>query len=93
MTDIESRVHVASAYQAAACLYILQALPLARAVRPVDTDLLVSDILGHLAHIEERDPYFKAIEMLKATWAMQDGCSGVNWLQGLRDMGFDYLIV
>lgn len=139
VTDIDSRVHVASAHRSAACLYILQALPLARAVHPVDTDFLVSDILGHLAQIDERDPYFKAtswptfiagaetgcaekrtwtlkrllaiwgicswgyiftaIEMLKATWAMQDEgtvnsvAPGVNWLQGLRSMGFDYLIV
>ncbi|KJZ79993.1 hypothetical protein HIM_00707 [Hirsutella minnesotensis 3608] len=141
VTDIESRVHVASAHRSAACLYILQALPLARAVRPVDADFLVSDILGHLAQIDESDPYFKAtswptfiagaetrdpekrtwtlkrllaiwqicswgyiftaIEMLKATWAMRDRSEsagaviepGVNWLQGLKDMGFDYLIV
>ena len=144
--DMESRVHVASAHRSAACLYILQALPLARAVRPVDTDVLVDDILGHLAHLQEADVYFKAtswptfiagaetrdaekrtwamtrlfaiwnicswgyiftaIEMLKATWQMQDtasarstseqgmsGSSSVNWLQGLRDMGFDNLIV
>ncbi|KND91919.1 Acriflavine sensitivity control protein acr-2 [Tolypocladium ophioglossoides CBS 100239] len=140
VTDIESGVHVASAHRSAACLYILQALPLARAVRPVDTDFLVGDILGHLGQIGEGDPYFKAtswptfiagaetrdaekrtwslkrllaiweicswgyiftaIEMLKATWAMQDRAAigraavpGVNWLQGLKDMGFDYLIV
>ena len=164
--DIESRVHVASAHRSAACLYILQALPPIRAVRVVDTDLLVSDILSHLAQIEETDPYFKAsswpafiagaetldaekrtwtlkrllaiweicpwgyiftaIEMLKATWQIQDSAQsaaararassrtdgkeevsagivggnrsgnaslGVNWLQDLKGMGFDYLIV
>ena len=138
VTDIESRVHLASAHRSAACLYILQALPLVRSVRPVDTDLLVDDILGHLAAISEDDPYFKAtswpmfiagaetrdaekrtwslkrmmaiwdkiqwgyiftaIEMLKATWAMQDATprgvgGGVNWLQDLKQMGFDTLII
>ncbi|PHH59274.1 hypothetical protein CDD81_3510 [Ophiocordyceps australis] len=137
VTDIESRMHVASAHRSAACLYILQALPLARAAQPVDADLLVSDILGHLAQIRRDDPYFKAtswptfiagaetrdaekrtwtlgrlfaiwetcswgyiftaIEMLKATWAMQDRHSkhdvAVNWLQELKAMGFDPLIV
>ncbi|PHH69508.1 hypothetical protein CDD82_7708 [Ophiocordyceps australis] len=137
VTDIESRIHVASAHRSAACLYILQALPLARAAQPVDADLLVSDILGHLAQISRDDPYFKAtswptflagaetrdadkrawslgrlfaiwetcswgyiftaIEMLKATWAMQDRHSkhdvAVNWLQELKAMGFDPLIV
>jgi hypothetical protein len=137
VTDIESRVHIASAHRSAACLYILQALPLVRSVRPVDTDFLVDDILAHLAAIDPEDPYFKAtswptfiagaetrdaekrtwalqrlmtiwnrvrwgyiftaIEMLKATWAMQDtgrGASGgVNWLQDLKGMGFDSLIV
>jgi hypothetical protein len=117
------------------CLYILQALPLVRAVRPVDTHFLVDDILSHLAQIRDEDPYFKAtswptfiagaetrdaekrswtltrmfaiwkicpwgyiftaIEMLKATWQMQDSGSGsgVNWLQDLKAMGFGYLIV
>lgn len=135
VSDIESRVHIASAHRSAVCLYILQALPLIRAVRPVDTHFLVGDILGHLGQIHEEDPYFKAtswptfiagaetrdaekrawamsrmfaiwricpwgyiftaIEMLKATWQMQDSGtgSGVNWLQDLKDMGFDYLIV
>ncbi len=140
VTDIESRMHVASAHRSAACLYILQALPLARAVRPVDTTLLVNDILSHLGHISENDPFFKAtswptfiagaetrnaekrtwalarllaiwricpwgyifsaIEMLKVSWEMQDTGSagsrsegGINWLQGLKSMGFDNLIV
>ncbi|KAK7429880.1 hypothetical protein QQZ08_003501 [Neonectria magnoliae] len=60
VTDLESRVHLASAHRSAACLYILQALPLVRAVRPVDTDMLVADILSNLAFIGEDDPYFKA---------------------------------
>ncbi|TWU72797.1 hypothetical protein ED733_004060 [Metarhizium rileyi] len=58
--DVESRIHVASAHRSAVCLYILQALPLVRAVRPVDTNFLVGDILSHLAHIHDQDPYFKA---------------------------------
>lgn len=137
--DIESRVHVASAHRSAACLYIIQAFPLVRTLRPVDTDFLVGDILSHLAQIGEDDPYFKAtswptfiagaetrdpekrtwslkrlltiweiipwgyiftaIEMLKATWGLQDAGGrnqddeGVNWLRDLRGMGFDYLIV
>ncbi|KAH7134346.1 fungal-specific transcription factor domain-containing protein [Dactylonectria macrodidyma] len=135
VTDLESRVHLASAHRSAACLYILQALPLVRAVRPVDTDVLVSDILSNLAFIGEDDPYFKAtswptfiagaetrdpekrtwsltrllaiweicpwgylftaIEMLKATWALQDasGETQVNWLRDLRGLGFEHLIV
>jgi hypothetical protein len=38
---------------------------------------------------------FTAIEMLKATWAMQDtrGSDNVNWLHDLRGMGFENLIV
>ncbi|KAF4126885.1 Pfam:DUF3468 [Geosmithia morbida] len=41
---------------------------------------------------------FTAIEMLKATWQMQDsargrGDNGVNWLRDLRGLGFDHLIV
>ncbi|KAF7559640.1 hypothetical protein G7046_g4524 [Stylonectria norvegica] len=137
--DLESRIHLASAHRSAACLYILQALPLIRVVRPVDTDFLVSDILSHLTGIGEDDPYFKAtswptfiagaethdpekrtwslrrllaiweicpwgylftaIEMLKATWKLQDGGgsgidgSGVNWLRDLRGLGFENLIV
>ncbi|KAI5463503.1 fungal-specific transcription factor domain-containing protein [Mariannaea sp. PMI_226] len=60
ITDIESRVHLASAHRSAACLYILQALPAVRSVRPVDTEMLVDDILSNLAFIDEKDPYFKA---------------------------------
>ncbi|KAI9158230.1 Acriflavine sensitivity control protein acr-2 [Paramyrothecium foliicola] len=60
LDEMESRVHVASAHRSAACLYILQALPLVRAVRPVDSDFLVSDILGHLALVKESDWFFKA---------------------------------
>lgn len=137
VTDIESRIHVASAHRSAACLYILQALPLVRSVRPVDADFLVSDILSHLAAVGEDDPYFKAtswptfiagaetrdpekrtwtlkrmlaifsacrwgyvftaIEMLKATWQLQDATrqsgDGVNWLRDLKGLGFDHLIV
>ncbi|EGR51341.1 uncharacterized protein TRIREDRAFT_56214 [Trichoderma reesei QM6a] len=137
--DIESRIHIASAHRSAACLYILQALPLARAVRPVDTEFLVGDILENLGQISIEDPYYKAtswptfiagaetrdaekrtwtmkrllgiwetcpwgylftaIELLKAAWEMQDACqgaddeAGINWLQGLKSMGFDALIV
>lgn len=137
VTDMESRVHIASAHRSAACLYILQALPVARSVRPVDVDFLVNDILNHLAAVGEDDPYFKAtswpsfiagaetrdpekrtwmmkrmlaiwgrfrwgyiftaIEMLKATWQLQDravnSAGGVNWLRDLKGLGFDYLIV
>ncbi|KAM5347942.1 hypothetical protein ACJ41O_007766 [Fusarium nematophilum] len=133
--DLESRVHLAAAHRSAACLYILQALPLVRSMRSIDTDLLVDDTLSHLAAIDEGDPYFKAsswptfiagaetrdpekrtwaltrllsiwkicpwgylftaIEMLKATWALQDtrGSDRVNWLRDLRGMGFENLIV
>ncbi|KAF4465078.1 hypothetical protein FALBO_8081 [Fusarium albosuccineum] len=135
--DLDSRVHLAAAHRSAACLYILQALPLVRSMRSIDTDLLLDDTLSHLAAIDENDPYFKAsswptfiagaetrdpekrtwtltrllgiweicpwgylftaIEMLKATWAMQDtrgsGSESVNWLRDLRGMGFENLIV
>lgn len=136
--DIESRIHVASAHRSAACLYILQALPLVRSVRPVDADFLIDDILGHLSAVDEKDPFFKAtswptfiagaetrdaekrtwclkrllsiwdivpwgyiftaIEMLKATWQLQDTRAGngegsVNWLQDLKGLGLDYLVV
>ncbi|KAM3515660.1 hypothetical protein MY11210_000638 [Beauveria gryllotalpidicola] len=136
VTDVESRIHVASAHRSAVCLYIFQALPLARAVQVVDTKTLVDDILNHLSQIGKADPYFKAsswptfiagaetrdaekrtwtltrlmeiwgvcpwgyvftaIEMLKATWQMQDTRpedEDVNWLQGLKAMEFKSLIV
>jgi hypothetical protein len=139
LTDMESRVHVASAHRSAACLYILQALPLVRHVRHVESDVFVSDILSHLSLVSENDPFYKAtawptfiagaetrdgekrtwalqrllaiwetcpwgyiftaVEMLKATWELQDArrSSGdeitVNWLQDLKRLGFDYLIV
>ncbi|KAK2468208.1 hypothetical protein H9L39_19854, partial [Fusarium oxysporum f. sp. albedinis] len=133
--DLDSRVHLAAAHRTAACQYILQALPLVRSMRSIDTDLLLNDVLSHLAAIDENDPYFKAsswptfiagaetrdpekrtwiltrllsiwevcpwgylftaVEMLKATWAMQDtrGSENVNWLHDLRGMGFENLIV
>ncbi|KAJ6447231.1 hypothetical protein O9K51_02006 [Purpureocillium lavendulum] len=59
-TDVLSRVHVASAHRGAACLYVLQALPLARAASVVDPDSLVDEILMHLSQLDEGDPYFKA---------------------------------
>lgn len=136
VTDVGSRIHVASAHRSAVCLYILQAVPLARAVGVVNTDFLVDDILSHLSQISEHDPYFKAsswptfiagagtrdvekrmwtltrlmeiwkvcpwgyvftaIEMLKAIWQMQDTQpenEDVNWLRGLKEMGFENLIV
>ena len=137
ITDIESRVHIASAHRSAACLYILQALPVIRSVRCVDAEFLVDDILNHLAAVGDDDPFFKAtswpvfiagaetrnaekrtwtlkrllgiwdrfrwgyvftaIEMLKATWQLQDaarsGGNGVNWLRDLKGLGFDNLIV
>ncbi|RSM05451.1 hypothetical protein CEP52_006256 [Fusarium oligoseptatum] len=58
--DLESRVHLAAAHRSAACLYILQALPLVRSMRTIDTDLLLQDTLSHLAAIGEDDVYFKA---------------------------------
>ncbi|KAF6528015.1 hypothetical protein HZS61_008317 [Fusarium oxysporum f. sp. conglutinans] len=133
--DLDSRVHLAAAHRSAACQYILQALPVVRSMRSIDTDLLLGDVLSHLAAIDENDPYFKAsswptfiagaetrdpekrtwiltrllsiwevcpwgylftaVEMLKATWAMQDtrGSENVNWLHDLRGMGFENLIV
>ncbi|PCD40154.1 hypothetical protein FGRA07_01425 [Fusarium graminearum] len=133
--DLDSRVRLAAAHRSAACLYILQALPLVRSLRSIDTDFLLQDVLSNLALIDENDPYFKAsswptfvagaetrdperrtwtlsrllsiwqicpwgylftaIEMLKATWAMQDtrGTDNVNWLHDLRGMGFENLIV
>ncbi|KAK8144827.1 hypothetical protein G3M48_005258 [Beauveria asiatica] len=136
LTDVGSRIHVASAHRSAVCLYIFQALPLARAVQVVDTHALVDEILYHLSHIGKADPYFKAsswptfiagaesrdaekrmwtmtrlmeiwevcpwgyvftaIEMLKATWQMQDARpedESVNWLQELKLMKFQGLIV
>lgn len=81
--DIESRIHIASAHRSAVCLYILQALPLVRAVRPVDTEFLVGDILGNLGQISVDDPYYKATswptfiagaetrDTEKRTWAMK----------------------
>ncbi|KAI3570552.1 fungal-specific transcription factor domain-containing protein [Fusarium oxysporum f. sp. albedinis] len=133
--DLDSRVHLAAAHRSAACQYILQALPVVRSMRSIDTDLLLGDVLSHLAAIDENDPYFKAsswptfiagaetrdpekrtwiltrllsiwevcpwgylftaVEMLKATWAMQDtrGSENVNWLHDLCGMGFENLIV
>ncbi|RBA11805.1 hypothetical protein FPRO05_14221 [Fusarium proliferatum] len=133
--DIDSRVHLAAAHRSAGCPYILQALPVVRSMRSIDTDLLLGDVLSHLAAIDENDPYFKAsswptfiagaetrdpekrtwiltrllsiwevcpwgylftaVEILKATWAMQDtrGSENVNWLHDLRGMGFGNLIV
>ncbi|KAI6778487.1 Acriflavine sensitivity control protein-like protein [Emericellopsis cladophorae] len=136
VTDIESRVHIASAHRSAACLYIIQALPLVRSVRSVDANFLVEDILSHLAEMPEDDPYFKAtswpllfagaetrdpekrtwilkrlmsiwsrfrwgyiftaIEMLKATWHLQDASpqsENVNWLRDLKGLGFNMLVV
>ncbi|KHN93772.1 acriflavine sensitivity control protein acr-2 [Metarhizium album ARSEF 1941] len=60
VTDIDSRIHVASAHRSAVCLHILQALPPVRAVHGVDANFLVSDILSHLSQIHDGDPYFKA---------------------------------
>ncbi|KAG5955509.1 hypothetical protein E4U57_003397 [Claviceps arundinis] len=60
VSDIDSRIHIASAHRSAVCLYILQALPVVRTVRPIDTMVLVGDIFGHLGQIDDRDPYFKA---------------------------------
>jgi hypothetical protein len=136
--EVKSRVCVASAHRSATCLYIQQALPLVRAVRPVDSEFLVNDILTNLSMVKESDWFFKAsswpifiagaetrdaekrtwclhrllaiwetcpwgyiftaIEMLKATWEMQDAQSpaeahDVNWLQVLKRLGYDYLIV
>ncbi|KFA76110.1 hypothetical protein S40288_00390 [Stachybotrys chartarum IBT 40288] len=141
LADMESRVHMASAHRSAACLYILQALPLIRSVKAMDADQFVDDILSHLSDVKEGDPFFKAtawptfiagaetrdgekrtwtlqrllaiwetcpwgyifaaIEMLKASWEMQDegrrnnggSDAPINWLQGLKRQGFDYLIV
>lgn len=58
--EVVRREHIASAHRAAACLYILQALPSARALGPVSSDDLVADILAHLRQVGERDDYFKA---------------------------------
>ncbi|KNB17505.1 hypothetical protein FOXG_15025 [Fusarium oxysporum f. sp. lycopersici 4287] len=58
--DLDSRVHLAAAHRSAACQYILQALPQVRSMRSIDTDLLLDDVLSHLAAIDENGPYFKA---------------------------------
>ncbi|OIW32301.1 hypothetical protein CONLIGDRAFT_553663, partial [Coniochaeta ligniaria NRRL 30616] len=58
--DQYSREHVAFAHRAAACLYILQAVPAARARSPVSGDELVADIVAHLSHVDERNQHFKA---------------------------------
>ena len=54
------REHVASAHRSAACLYILQAVPSTRALGPISSDDLVTDILAHLERVGERDAHFKA---------------------------------
>lgn len=55
-----SREHVASAHRSAACLYILQAVPSARASGGVSSDELVADVLGHLGRVGPGDAHFKA---------------------------------
>lgn len=58
--DLSSRTAVAMAHRAAVCLYILQAIPSTRAHSPVSVPALVSEILAHLAGVDEGDPHFKA---------------------------------
>lgn len=55
------REHVASAHRAAACLYILQAIPSARErAAPLSSEALVVDILDHLSRVGEGAEHFKA---------------------------------
>lgn len=60
IADHDSREHVAFAHRAAACLYILQAVPATRLGSPVSGDDLVADIVAHLSHVDEANPHFKA---------------------------------
>lgn len=55
-------------------------------------------LMKYLRSIWEHCPWgyvFTAMEMLKATWEMQDleKDENPNWLEGLKTMGFNYLIV
>lgn len=58
--DGNSRLHIASAHRAAACLYILQALPAVRSLRPLSCDQLVAQIVSNLEFVDEHNPHFKA---------------------------------
>ncbi|KXX82506.1 Acriflavine sensitivity control protein acr-2 [Madurella mycetomatis] len=48
--DLDARISLASAHRAAACLYILLAVP-EIAVGPLSPDVLVREVLGHLASV------------------------------------------
>ncbi|KAF4533954.1 Acriflavine sensitivity control protein acr-2 [Lasiodiplodia theobromae] len=57
--DFESRVHVASAHKSAICLYIHRAVPTAVLLDGEQTEMLVSDVIGHLALIGRDDNLIK----------------------------------
>lgn len=57
--DFESRVHVASAHKSAICLYIHRAVPTAALLDGEQTEMLVSDVIGHLARIGRDDNLIK----------------------------------
>ncbi|KAK5991260.1 Acriflavine sensitivity control protein acr-2 [Cladobotryum mycophilum] len=58
---VESRGHAGSAHRAAACLYILQAIPaVGKKCGRELTDTLIEEIYYHLSSIPDHDPNFKA---------------------------------
>ncbi|RXG44578.1 hypothetical protein VDGE_05342 [Verticillium dahliae] len=58
---IESRIHAGSAHAMAACLYLLQAIPVVRHHLPANTqDLFERELMHHLSSIPDDDPNFKA---------------------------------
>ncbi|KAM0275919.1 hypothetical protein ACHAQH_007261 [Verticillium albo-atrum] len=58
---IESRIHAGSAHAMAACLYLLQAIPVVRHYLPANTqELFEQELMHHLSSIPDDDPNFKA---------------------------------
>ncbi|CRK31837.1 hypothetical protein BN1723_014567 [Verticillium longisporum] len=58
---IESRIHAGSAHAMAACLYLLQAIPVVRHYLPANTqELFERELMHHLSSIPDDDPNFKA---------------------------------
>ncbi|KAF7563090.1 hypothetical protein G7046_g1015 [Stylonectria norvegica] len=57
---IESRIHVGSAHRLAACLYILQAIPLASFLVSTTVEELCAAIIHDLSFVPIDDPNFKA---------------------------------
>ncbi|CAM1509496.1 Fc.00g032350.m01.CDS01 [Cosmosporella sp. VM-42] len=57
---VESRIHVGSAHRLTACLFILQAIPMASLLVSTTVDELCEEIHHHLTFIPPEDPNFKA---------------------------------